>query len=362
MRIWIAVVALAGVWVAGGAAFAGAGTPGGGPPAEPAGSVGAGEDPWLERTLMCSSWPRALLRATVEREGSRRFLLVDGKDMKSQERFRWRLPVPAGDRELRPSGEGPLRIMRPAAVSPDGRYRAEARAGEQIVLTLADRMKEEKKTVLRRAYTGDWSIGSVAWSPRGDAFYFDNAGAVACIWRYDVRGDELTKIVPAHEAFSPAPFTAKGTVWVGFIESPWQKTSCARIARPLGPEQKNALARGSVSVQPLAGVWRALERRDGGGHRVRILGGPRPRLAFDIPGGETFLQVDAAVATGAHSYSFVVRTKAGGLREVAELLLDDKRNRARITRFAGVHQPETAHYVAGPRPDQGETRRRRPSD
>jgi len=325
----------------------------------------AADDPWLERVLTGRAWPKAFLRAQVVRKGSRRFLVVDGQDMKTRKRFRLELAVPAGDSESRPAPEGKFTIAKPAAVSPDGRYQAAAEAGEQIVLRLTDRMKEKERIILRQAYEGDWSIGSVAWSPHGDAFYFDNAGAVACIWRYDIASGKLSKIVPAHEAFSPAPLVLPGVEWLGFIESPWEKTAYAKIARALTPEQKAALARGRKTLEPLAGIWLELERRGqkwviqqrcgGNFHSMRILlGKGRPQLAFGPPDDETHLALDAALTTGEDTYALVARTAAGGLRELAELrFLDPQHHRLQVTRFAGRRDRD--RYIAASHRDEVET-------
>ncbi len=324
----------------------------------------AADDPWLERVLASRTWPKAFLRAQVVRKGSRRFLAVDGQDMKTRKRFRLELAVPAGDSETRPPPEGEFEIAKPAAVSPDGRYRAAAEAGEQIVLRLTDRMKEKERIILRQAYAGDWSIGSLAWSSHGDAFYFDNAGAVACIWRYDIASGKLSKIVPAHEAFSPAPLVLPGVEWLGFIESPREKTAYAKIARALTPAQRSELARGRQTLEPLAGIWLELERRGqkwviqqrcgGNFHSMRVLlGKGRPQLAFGPPEDETQLALDAAITTGEDTYALVARTAAGGLRELAEIrFLDPQRHRLQVTRFVGWRGRQ--RYIAAAHRDEVE--------
>ncbi|WP_430811602.1 MULTISPECIES: hypothetical protein [unclassified Carboxylicivirga] len=59
------------------------------------------------------------------------------------------------------------------------------------------------KTLISQQYDGSWSFGSGVWNNEETKFYFDNTGAVACIWELDVEKNTLNKIVPEHEAFNP---------------------------------------------------------------------------------------------------------------------------------------------------------------
>jgi hypothetical protein len=59
------------------------------------------------------------------------------------------------------------------------------------------------ETLISQQYDGSWSFGSGVWNIDETKFYFDNTGAVACIWELDVEKNTLNKIVPEHEAFKP---------------------------------------------------------------------------------------------------------------------------------------------------------------
>lgn len=58
-------------------------------------------------------------------------------------------------------------------------------------------------TLISQQYDGSWSFGSGVWNNEETKFYFDNTGAVACIWELDIEKNTLNKIVPEHEAFNP---------------------------------------------------------------------------------------------------------------------------------------------------------------
>ena len=67
-------------------------------------------------------------------------------------------------------------------------------------------LKEESRfsrTLINQMYDGDWSFGKGAWSLDNSKFYFDNNGAVACIWEVDIKNNTLDKIIPSHLANSP---------------------------------------------------------------------------------------------------------------------------------------------------------------
>ncbi|MCU4157326.1 hypothetical protein J1N10_15220 [Carboxylicivirga sp. A043] len=59
------------------------------------------------------------------------------------------------------------------------------------------------ETLISQQYDGSWSFGSGVWNNDETKFYFDNTGAVACIWQLDIAKNTLNKIVPEHEAFNP---------------------------------------------------------------------------------------------------------------------------------------------------------------
>jgi len=60
-----------------------------------------------------------------------------------------------------------------------------------------------KDTLINQQYDGTWSFRKGTWSEDDSKFYFDNSGAVACIWEINLRHNTLDKIVPDHWATSP---------------------------------------------------------------------------------------------------------------------------------------------------------------
>jgi hypothetical protein len=66
-----------------------------------------------------------------------------------------------------------------------------------------DRYDTTSDTLISQIYEGSWSFGMGVWSKDETKFYFDNSGAVACIWELDLTKKTLNKIVPEHEAFNP---------------------------------------------------------------------------------------------------------------------------------------------------------------
>lgn len=76
-------------------------------------------------------------------------------------------------------------------------------------------------------YDGDWSIGQIAWAANSEDLFFDNYGAVACIWRYNLRTKELQKIVPDHDARQPFPFFYDGVEHIAYVQD-----HTIRVARP----------------------------------------------------------------------------------------------------------------------------------
>lgn len=57
--------------------------------------------------------------------------------------------------------------------------------------------------LISQPYSGDWSFGFGCWNSNGSTFFFDNSGAVACIWKIDLTAKTLAKIVPEHAAKCP---------------------------------------------------------------------------------------------------------------------------------------------------------------
>ncbi|MBN2495933.1 MAG: hypothetical protein JXR96_15180 [Deltaproteobacteria bacterium] len=331
-------------------------------PAAPAApDVGARDDPWLVRTVLGAYWPMSFERVRVSGQGEELALIVDGYDMKAKKTFRWRLPL-AGERPYRPKVlDAPAKrsnALVPEAVSPDGKHRGRAQDGENIVLTVAHTASGEEDTVLRQAYTGDWSIGHLAWSADSSALFFDNGGAVACIWRYDLKTRALSKIVPEHEARGPAVFVQDGVEQLAFYQSPWEKTPMVKIARPLSKAQKTDLERRQAGLEPVADTWYELNKEgaervirarcDGSFHTLRLIRekGAPARMVVGPPGDAYELEADAAVRTGEGTYSVVACTPAGGLLELAEIrFLDKQRSRARIVQLAEGRGPIVREYI-----------------
>ncbi len=55
-----------------------------------------------------------------------------------------------------------------------------------------------KDTLINQVYDGSWSFRQAVWNKDNNKFYFDNSGAVACIWEIDLDKKVLDKIVPNH--------------------------------------------------------------------------------------------------------------------------------------------------------------------
>jgi len=76
-------------------------------------------------------------------------------------------------------------------------------AEQGTYLLLNETNTEAWDTLIKQEYTGSWSIGSASWSESEEKVYFDNSGAVACIWEIDLSERTIDKIVPAHSASNP---------------------------------------------------------------------------------------------------------------------------------------------------------------
>ncbi len=83
-------------------------------------------------------------------------------------------------------------------------------------------------TLISQEYTGNWSFGEVTWSRDESKFYFDNSGAVACIWEINLLAKTIDKIVPEHHAHSPVFYLDENTRTVLFCEN-----NCVKITREL---------------------------------------------------------------------------------------------------------------------------------
>ena len=63
-----------------------------------------------------------------------------------------------------------------------------------------------------------WAIVNPTWSTTRPVLYFDNQGPRACIWRVDMRGKELSKIVTDHDAMSARPVDIHGREAVVYLQ------------------------------------------------------------------------------------------------------------------------------------------------
>lgn len=66
--------------------------------------------------------------------------------------------------------------------------------------------------------TGGWSLSDLSWSERRPVLYFENSGAMACIWRVDLANKVLSKIVPEHIAGQPLAVELQGREAIVYIE------------------------------------------------------------------------------------------------------------------------------------------------
>ena len=92
-------------------------------------------------------------------------------------------------------------------------------------LVLRDLTDKSIDTLINQEYRGSWSFGQGCWNDQSTKFYFDNSGAVACIWELDVEGKALNKIVPEHYADHPYFFTKDGTEYITYCEN-----NCIKLA------------------------------------------------------------------------------------------------------------------------------------
>ncbi len=107
-----------------------------------------------------------------------------------------------------------------------------------ISLTVVDNSSGDETVLFEQPYSGSWSIGQIVWAD-DDVFYFDNSGAVACIWKVDLLDMTLSKVVPEHIARHPYYFEGGRGSFVAYIEGNYVK-----IAKPDGiayPQRSRSL-------------------------------------------------------------------------------------------------------------------------
>jgi len=114
-------------------------------------------------------------------------------------------------------------------IDPTGDYeratRGQNESGEFTGLSMYDRRQDTNSTLFQQKYTGDWSIGSIIWSDDSERIFFDNSGAVACIWQYELGTRVLRKIVPEHEAKQPQFLRHEGREYLVYVETRDQSKS-----------------------------------------------------------------------------------------------------------------------------------------
>jgi hypothetical protein len=91
--------------------------------------------------------------------------------------------------------------------------------GEFTGISLYDRKLDSNSVLFKQSYTGEWSIGNIIWSDDSESIFFDNYGAVACIWKYTLNHRVLQKIVPEHEAHSPFFLRLDGRDYILYVDT-----------------------------------------------------------------------------------------------------------------------------------------------
>jgi len=94
-------------------------------------------------------------------------------------------------------------------------------------LVLRDLTDKSTDTLINQEYRGSWSFGRGSWDDKSTKFYFDNSGAVACIWEVDVERKTLNKIVPEHYADHPFFFNKDSTTYIAYCEN-----NCIKVTTP----------------------------------------------------------------------------------------------------------------------------------
>lgn len=84
--------------------------------------------------------------------------------------------------------------------SPSNKYSIEF---TDVSLILRNFETKKIDTLINQSYEGSWSFGLGEWNSSSTKFYFDNSGAIACIWELDIVNCTIDKIVSEHWASSP---------------------------------------------------------------------------------------------------------------------------------------------------------------
>lgn len=87
-----------------------------------------------------------------------------------------------------------------------------------LTLSYDERVDRHKTEHVMATDATDWSLVNPTWSERRAVLYFDNSGAMACVWRVDLVNKVLSKIVPEHEAVSARPVELLGQEALVYLE------------------------------------------------------------------------------------------------------------------------------------------------
>lgn len=90
---------------------------------------------------------------------------------------------------------------------------------ETVSLRVFDSATSSPQTIFSQPYDGLWNISHLVWSEDSARLYFDNSGAIACIWYYEIERNELRKIIPEHSALSPYPFEFGGDRYIVYVDT-----------------------------------------------------------------------------------------------------------------------------------------------
>lgn len=96
--------------------------------------------------------------------------------------------------------------------------------GEQlnvIDFDLSKHFKETEDGLYGDTDTGkDLLFGGASWHSKKSILYFDNSGMTfRCIWKIDFDNNEVTKIVPEHEAIHPYFFQTYDKTFIAYVEN-----------------------------------------------------------------------------------------------------------------------------------------------
>ncbi len=276
---------------------------------------------WLQRPLLKRPWPCSLRGLAFER-GSLPKLIVYGNNWDDNKKIVLKFSPESDEIDCTECAKpnhpkDPLR-------SPDGRYLAKLELNNDISVTIEDKMKNTKMVVIKEPYSGDWSFGTGIWAPDGETFFFDNSGAAACIWRYNVNEKKLQKIVPSHDASCPVAYLVDGKLRIAYFESPYKKEAKVFQARPLSAIELETLLTGETNAK-LPAKW-----RNENNAAVQLKQAGREYALELTANGEIHKWRIITIFIEGDGHILIGRRPAGGLLEVCRLTMkNSQRNEAR---------------------------------